>query len=305
MSLDDQGRKGKQPNEPQNLFSASGDARRRALAIYESWLARVRKSGAFSEKTKIDPALAEVILRHNPENRLIKQSLLRRYVVDMREGNFKFNGESIIIAKCGNLNDGQHRLAACIEAACSFETFIVVGVDRDSRDTLDIGGQRTPGDHLSMKGYSDGRNLAHAGRVLWQLHKLGRVTKDPQSQPTKQQIQGEIEEHPGVCETLKYGRHAQKSKLGGVGLLAALRYIAIERSNETVAATFFDPLVTALDFQGKRDPVYLLYKRLTEGHRLTEPERAIYVIKAWNSYRTRSAIGQLKIVAGQEFPEMR
>lgn len=292
----------KTENGGEPLFSASASERRRAEAVYDSWMKRYKRGGKFSEFVFVTPALAEVILAHNPDNRRVSPHGLRKLASDMKAGNFQVNGESVVISSTGDLNDGQHRLRGCIESGVSFETNLVVGVDRQSRETLDQGIRRTPGQQLTMLGYSDGNNLAHAGRVYWQMMTYGRVSHAPELSPSWPQVLEVIEDHPGLAD-LSYGRRAWKAKLGGVGLHAAMRLWCESIGGAAAGEKFFEPVVTNLGFKGKSDPSYQLHKRLLEGDRLTETERAAFIIKAWNAFRNGQTIRILRFQDGEDFPE--
>lgn len=96
-----------------------------------------------SKVVLITPELAQRILGNNPYNRNISKQTVKRYADLMRQGKWHENGESISIDKDGNLVNGQHRLAACIESGCSFTAVIVYGVAKDDSFIFDAGMNRT------------------------------------------------------------------------------------------------------------------------------------------------------------------
>lgn len=284
------------------LFSASASEKRRAQAVYDAWMKRYSRNGVFSERATITPALAEVILERNPANRKISEVAVRRYATDMSDGRWQFNGETIIIDKDGMLNDGQHRCHSAILSGASFDTLVAVGVERESRETLNTGKIRIVADHLQMKGHVDANNLGYAARTYWQLQTFGRTHTSSDRRPTQAQINETIEDHPGLVESLKYGHKARKARIGPVGLMAGLKLWLGER-DPSADQKFFQPLVAAIGFAGKYDPAYLLHKRLVESDRQQESERTLLIFKAWNAYRTHAPIRLLKIVPGEEFPK--
>src|SRR5688572_23502672 len=105
-----------------------------------------------SDIVGITPDIATALLEQNPENRHVSQRQVELFAEDMRHNRWKLNGEAIIIARDGQLNDGQHRLWAVIAAEKTVDMLVVYGVERDTRDTLDMGRQRTSADVLSMEG---------------------------------------------------------------------------------------------------------------------------------------------------------
>lgn len=71
-----------------------------------------------------------MLLEHNTRNpRKVSRSVVRQYATDMRSGNWRVNGETIVIDRDGNMKNGQHRCLACIESGCAFETLLVYGVE--------------------------------------------------------------------------------------------------------------------------------------------------------------------------------
>ena len=64
----------------------------------------------------ITPKLAEKWMEANKNNRPLRRSLVGRYAGAIRRGQWELNGESIKFDEDGVLFDGQHRLAAVVEA---------------------------------------------------------------------------------------------------------------------------------------------------------------------------------------------
>src|SRR3954467_12893306 len=83
------------------------------------------KNDVFAEVVDINPQLAAEMLKHNDSNRHISKNLVSKLASDIRENRWRLNGEPIILANTGELNDGQHRLSAIIEAAKHAPSFVV------------------------------------------------------------------------------------------------------------------------------------------------------------------------------------
>ena len=73
-----------------------------------------------SEATKITPELALQLLGNNKCTKKINQSDVNRIAKDMTDGQYEFNGSSIILNAKGELIDGQARLFACVQSKKSF-----------------------------------------------------------------------------------------------------------------------------------------------------------------------------------------
>ncbi len=79
-------------------------------------------------KTLITPEIASELLKANTINRRIKESVVGYLAGEMKNGNFVYNGESIIVSDTGRLLDGQHRLLAIKYSGVSVYVNLVVGV---------------------------------------------------------------------------------------------------------------------------------------------------------------------------------
>lgn len=100
----------------------------------------------------IDPVIATKLLKGNINNRSYTGRYVKGYVKDMREGNWKENGEGIIIDNKGVVKDGQHRLSAIIEANVTLKMPVIYGVNPDVMDTIDTGKNRSLKDTLEIAG---------------------------------------------------------------------------------------------------------------------------------------------------------
>lgn len=102
----------------------------------------------------ITPKLAKELLAMNEGNRKIKKST-GFYASQMLNGEWKENGEPIIIDRNGLLKDGQHRLHAVIEANYSYRAPVISNVDPDVMDTIDTGINRSLTDVLEFNGFKN------------------------------------------------------------------------------------------------------------------------------------------------------
>jgi len=125
-----------------------------------------------AEVLYMTPSKAKEILEKNINNRKVKDHTIRSYVWQMKEGQWKENGEAIIIDKNGYVKDGQHRLISCIKANFSFWVVIVSGVNSDVMDTIDTGVNRTLADVLMLNGYKNAAPSASIVKAIWK-HKNG------------------------------------------------------------------------------------------------------------------------------------
>jgi hypothetical protein len=124
------------------------------------------KALPFAELVTVTPGLAHTILAANEGNRSLRPVKVRHFARDMKLGRWPVNGQGIIVSNTGELNDGQHRLHAIIEANVSIPMFVAFGPRRETRVTVDQGTAKTAGDYLHMLGHSYGTVLGATSRFI-------------------------------------------------------------------------------------------------------------------------------------------
>lgn len=166
------------------------------IPLAQSWFEdRYTRPGIWSEVATITPEIAEQMLTANGGNRRIIRHNYAKIKDEIASGNWKVNGVPIIVSSCGKLNDGQHRLLACVETGVSFQTLVTFGVTRHSRDTVDLGSARRVSDMLQIAGVLNANAQAAVASLLlsfeavsgrgfalnsWSFHTiLERIDKDP------------------------------------------------------------------------------------------------------------------------------
>lgn len=126
-----------------------------------------------AERTLITPELASRYLGTSNGNRGIRRNKVDSYKSDMLQGNWFENGDAIRFYEDGSLQDGHHRLTACIESGISFYSIVVRGVTKDASKTVDKGATRSNKDELSMH---HGLQAEDAGIVASMITKV--ITHD-------------------------------------------------------------------------------------------------------------------------------
>lgn len=247
-------------------------------------IARSKTEGIFTENVKLTPELAEALLENNPDNRSISQLNVERLAKDLKEGTFAANGQTLVVAKTGELNDGQHRCWAVIESGVAFKAIIVFGVDRDTRTTLDQGIQRRASHFLQMLGYKNTIVLAAAGAFAWQYKNLGRFADTSSQRPTKQEVLTFIENNPDLEQSILHLRTNVTSSP-----ITTFCHWAIKRvAGEARATEFMEKLQSGTDL-GAKSPILYARNRLLamRNHKkATSEEKVLLILRAWNAYAT-------------------
>lgn len=118
-----------------------------------------------SRRVTITPLLAEhILLSLNSSNRPRRSNSVKQYADDMASGRWRLTGDTIKFGKSGILRDGQHRLAACVRAGVTFETFVLFGIEDDAFAVIDTGRKRQGDDTFSVAGIPNASQAAAAVR---------------------------------------------------------------------------------------------------------------------------------------------
>lgn len=118
------------------------------------------------ELTKITPKQAKQMLANNVGNRRLDPKRVKRYASEMLRGQWKMTGDTIKLSSDGRVLDGQHRLAAIVEAGSPVTVAVASGVNADVFDVLDSGKSRTSGDVLKIAGIKSASVTATVARML-------------------------------------------------------------------------------------------------------------------------------------------
>lgn len=166
----------------------------------------------FTEIADITPDIARRLLENNSDNRPINKGLVDAITRDISNGNWKMNGETVIVSKDGLLNDGQNRLSAVIAANRSIRTAIIFGLPRETRMTVDMGRQRRTSDFLAMGGVKNSTYIA-ATVTLYINFSRKRYANGGGVAPTKQDMLTEYERDAAVFDHAVTTMRGSESRL--------------------------------------------------------------------------------------------
>ena len=124
----------------------------------------------------ITPEIASKYLEKNTNN--YRNVLYRRvdaYALEMKNGNWKNNGEAIVFGTDGVLKNGQHRLMACVKSNTPFETLVIRGCDES---VYDHAYTRTTKQELSNENFNITNTMIGAVKLLYTILTNNRTTPE-------------------------------------------------------------------------------------------------------------------------------
>jgi len=254
-----------------------------------TWFAKNLERGkreVFAELVTITPTLAEIMLDGNSDNRKVKNYVLSEVIQDIKQGRWELNGETIIVASDGFLNDGQHRLMACIETGRSMETLVAFGLPRASRFTVDMGKPRTTQEFMGMQGVKNANNVASVIR-MYDCYERGVFNRRGPWQ-TRTYLLDFYNEH---AEELEHATsHAQVTIARSLGLPSyAFTYLILRKINPEECEWFFQRLADGANLE-RTDPILIARNHLIQGDRLEVHHRAALLFMYWNAWRKGRSI---------------
>jgi hypothetical protein len=289
------------PQEAKQIVGR-GDGLDRAHNHAAEWLKRNLargRDGTFSEEFVITPQMAEAMLKKNPDNRHLKKARIAEIRSDLEGGRYVLNGEPIIVSKDGFLNDGQHRLIACVQSGVTFRSFVVFGVTRKSRLTVDQGVARTAADYLDMKAeVKDTKVAATVARMLWQFENTNSINnfgvrKGANVWPTKAQILDVAAMHEtDIAKHIDAVRSCPRY-IGSMSFVVLCRLL-LNRACPTLGSVFVDRLVDGASLSAS-SPIFILRQRFLNDPKMRQPQRFEAVIRAWNAMRKGTELTQITI----------
>jgi hypothetical protein len=242
----------------------------------------------FSEMKTITPAMAEVILSQNHNNRSIRPTKLSQMVRDMAGGRWKLNGEPIIVAKTGELNDGQHRLTAIVESKAPQVLLFVFGVDRETRTTVDQGANRGVSDYIQMDGGHNATTLASITRhVMSYEHNGGKALGRPHELSSSEVLERALRDKT-LQTSAKYAddRKSRMKRYCSPTVIGICHNILLGE-NATDGLAFMEQLCSGENLK-RGEPIFTLREKLLDVDRGKTVLFCVEVIfRAWNAYRER------------------
>lgn len=184
-----------------------------------------------TKQVQMDPQLAAELLKGNTHNRRLNQATFMRYVEDMVNNRWLFNGVPVIIDTHGRVVDGQHRLHAVIESGVTVPMIIVEGIGMEAQNTIDIGRPRSVADQLAIEGVGSATIAASVATMLARYNKWPQYVWGGHRTPSKTdqmdfyyKYQEFMPEATAAARSAFSNIRVQKSVYGSLYVLVALAH---------------------------------------------------------------------------------
>jgi len=253
----------------------------------------------------VTPAIAAawLVAANGRRQRTINPLAVAKYVSDMREGRWNFEGNPIRFDVDGILCDGQHRLTAIVVSQKSQWIGVLHNIKHEAFVSIDGGHQRTLKDVLTIQNFKNANNVAAiAGRVL--IFAGGPITRGSVRQSQFRWSRGKMAEYvrsvePEVSVVVQASRDARQI-LGMEPRVAGALFVLIRRKSKDDAETFIHDILNGVNLN-EGHPALTLRNWLIRNRSDNSTTKVISDIyaftTAWNAYRRKTPLKMIKIPA--------
>lgn len=249
------------------------------------------------ETELITPDTAREYMQKNTNNRPLSRGQVEALARDIREGLWRQTHQGIAFDIEGNLADGQHRLAAIIEAETPIYLLVARGVPLDAKKVLDVGRKRTVGDMLAMDGVKNTMILASIARIGLIYDQKDFSSKGVRS-VTAPQVYAYAHEHLGELGTATYRTHTLKHQIPTTTAVIGSAFYLFHRVDVEATEQFFNAIAN-MRTNGEGDPRLALMRRLNGLRMDRESASTLHVldlfIRAWNWWRLDREVAKLPL----------
>lgn len=261
----------------------------------------------------ITPAKAAEMLEANTSNRSLSKATVLAYAEAMGRGEWQVTHQGIAFDNEGVLRDGQHRLAAIVEADQPIELMVFTDVEPETFDVLDTGKRRNAADVLAIEGEKSATLLAAVVRTIFLYYNRPEASWTGGSAAvTNHQIVQTLDEHPKLREFLGLGERIASSTGMIKSSAAAASYLVTEANPRADLTSWTDGIIDGAGLR-KGDPrlmfrntMFRMARRQAgqpQRRRDTREHVALF-LKAFNAWATNEPLAQLRFVARDPMPAL-
>lgn len=269
----------------------------------------VSPAGVTYSVETITPVRAEAMLGTNYDNRSLREAHVVKYASDMAAGIWPENGSAIVFDADGNLIDGQHRLAACVQSGAAFTTLVVRDVPRMTQNTIDDGVKRTISDRFAFEGYPSTHIAASVCRRVLLYQDGRRASRTSRYNPSTREFIELYQRDRTVAVAVNVANRVRRGGLLPASVIGFTHWLMF-RVDPDDCHDFWTSFETGAGLDAE-SPVLVLRNQLTRltqdpNRRVSETTITAWVVKAWNDYReNRPRRAAYTHRVGDAMPEVR
>lgn len=250
------------------------------------------------------------MLELNSANRPLSKPVVRSFAEVMRRGDWRVTHQGIAFDTNGVLVDGQHRLAAVVEAGVPVEMTVFTEVPPDTFDVLDTGKRRNAADALAIEGEKSTFMLGSMLRSVWLYENRSDASWSGRAATvTNHQILQTLSEHPGIRDFVVVGERIA-AETGMIKSAAGAASYLVEQASTASVQEWLDRLVDGAGL-GQTDPRLVFRNTMqrmarkkagqVQRRRDTREHMTLYV-KAFNAWAAGQTLQHLRFTTREPLP---
>src|SRR5437588_1496250 len=258
----------------------------------------------------ITPKKAQEYLEPNTANRPLATHTVKDFAGAMRRGEWRVTHQGIAFDTAGALVDGQHRLAAIVEADVPVEITVFTEVPDGAFDVLDTGKRRNAADVLAIEGEKSAVMLAAMVRTVWLYENRPELNwSGGDAGVSNHQIVQTLEQHPNLRDFIGIGEQIAVATGMLKSAAGASSYLVTQASRRDLSP-WLDGILQGTGLT-KGDP-RLLFRRVMFAHtrkqagqvmrRRETREHVTLYLKAFNAWATDTPLPQLRYTPREPVP---
>jgi hypothetical protein len=261
----------------------------------------------------ISPAKAAEMLDANTTNRPLSRTVVRGFAEAMSRGDWMVTHQGIAFDVNGVLVDGQHRLAAIVEADVPVEMMVFTEVDEGTFDVLDTGKRRNAADVLAIEGEKSATMLAAMVRTVWLYENRPDLNwSGGAAAVTNHQIVQTLEQHPKLRDYVAVGEQVAAATGMIKSAAGAASYLTSRVTRRAEHDQWLEGIIDGAGL-GKADPrlqfrrVMFAMARRQAGvvqRRRDNREHVALYLKAFNAWRNHEQLTALRFTSREEMPRL-
>lgn len=248
---------------------------------------------------EVTPAQAKKWLDLNTHNRPLRERVVDLYARDMTAGNWQVTGDGVKFAIDGSLLDGQHRLAAVVQAGVTVSLFVIRGLAHDAQEVMDSGVKRQASDALALRGHRHTALLAATARIALTATTQGYQAIVGRSTTfTTSEVAAFVAEHPEIEEYMAWAQTTARQTDSSPSVVGYAMW-RLHQIDPEDATDFFHALGDGIGLEAG-DPVLALRRRLAEARRHRERighgAHLSLIFRTWNARREGKSVQRISVV---------
>jgi hypothetical protein len=261
----------------------------------------------------ITPSKAADMLELNRANRPLSRSVVRAFAEAMERGDWMVTHQGIAFDGNGVLVDGQHRLAAVIEADMPVEMTVFTEVEDDTFDVLDTGKRRNAADVLAIEGEKSSPTLAAMVRTVWMYeNRPDQSWSGGGASVTNHQVVQTLDAHPKLRDFITVGEQISVATGMIKSAAGAASYLASRASRKAELEEWLDGIIDGVGLA--KGDARLVFRRVMFGmarKHAGQPMRrregrehvALYIL-GYNAWRAGDKVTSLRFNVRDPLPRL-